>query len=246
MFYDLEDPNTFVADVAGVLAADGVWVVEVGWLTAMLQQNSFDAICHEHLEYYAFRQLEAMLGRVGLAVQRAETNGINGGSICLFIRPVGACRRSADDEEGLAAIRARERELGLDTDRPYRDLRVSAETIRSDLRRLLQEIAMRGERVYAYGASTKGNVILQYCGLDRRLVAYAADRNPDKWGYEMLGTEIPIISEEDARADAPEYFLVLPYHFLEEFKRRESDYLARGGKFILPMPAVRVIGAGQP
>lgn len=242
MFYDLEDPQGFVHQVARVLADDGVWVIEVGWIVAMLELNSFDAVCHEHLEYYGLAQIETLLAPAGLAVQHAETNDINGGSICLFIRRADVVRQSRG-ETTHELLRARERALGLHTDAPYAAFGANAETIRRDLRQLLDDIGHRGQRVYAYGASTKGNVILQYCGLDRSHIQAAADRNPDKWGREMLGSDIPIISEEQARADRPEYFLALPYHFIDEFRRREAAYLARGGQFILPMPHVRVIGA---
>lgn len=242
MFYDLEDPRAFVHEVARILADDGVWVIEVGWIVAMLELNSFDAVCHEHLEYYGLGQIETLLAPAGLAVERAETNDINGGSICLFIRHADVVRQS-DDVTTREMVRARERAIRLDTDAPYATFRANAEKIRQELRQLLADIRRRGQQVYAYGASTKGNVILQYCGLDRSLIQAAADRNPDKWGREMLGSDIPIISEDQARADRPEYFLALPYHFIDEFRRRESAYLAQGGQFILPMPEVRVVGA---
>jgi len=241
MFYDLEDPRAFVDEVAQVLAEDGVWVIEVGWLVAMLRMNSFDAVCHEHLEYYGLAQLEALLAPAGLAVQRVETNDINGGSICLFIRRADVARRSPEFTT-LDPVRHQERALRLDTDQPFAEFRTNAETIRDELRALLQAEARQGRRTYAYGASTKGNVILQFCALDRGLVQAAADRNPDKWGREMLGSDIPIISEEQARVDRPDYFLALPYHFIDEFKRRELPYLKDGGKFILPMPRVHVVG----
>jgi len=241
MFYDLEDPRTFVDEVSRVLADDGVWVIEVGWIVAMLRMNSFDAVCHEHLAYYGLAQLEALLTPAGLVVQRVETNDINGGSICLYIRHVDVAGRSPEFTT-LDPVRHQERALALDTDRPFAEFRANAETIRDELRRLLEDVARDGRRTYAYGASTKGNVILQYCRLDRSLVQAAADRNPDKWGREMLGSDIPIISEEQARADRPEYFLALPYHFIDEFKRRELAYLKDGGRFILPMPRVHIIG----
>lgn len=242
MFYDLEDPRAFVEEVARVLADDGVWVIEVGWIVAMLRMNSFDAVCHEHLEYYGLVQIEALLAPAGLAVQRAETNDINGGSICLYVRHADVVRRSPEFTT-LDPVRHQERALGLDTDRPFAELRTNTEKIRVELRRVLEEAARSGHRTYAYGASTKGNVILQYCDLDRSLVQAAADRNPDKWGREMPGSDIPIISEEQARADRPAYFLALPYHFIDEFKRRELTYLRDGGRFILPMPRVHIVGA---
>ena len=239
MFYDLESPGDFVRDVASIMADDGVWVIELSYLPFMLQRNSFDTICHEHLEYYSLSTLEWLLDKEGLGVQRIEFNDINGGSVRLFIR-----RKSAIDQQEGALERARksEKELGLRDEQTYVSFRENVTRVREDLRRLLQETKERRQSVYIYGASTKGNVILQFCGIDKDLVPKAADRNPDKWGRHTLGTNIEIISEEQARAERPDYFLVLPWHFLNEFKEREKSFLEGGGKFILPLPEVRVLG----
>lgn len=242
MFYDLANPAGFVQDVAGVLAPDGVWVMELSWGVSMLRKNAFDTICHEHLEYYTLRQIEWMLDRAGLVLHDVETNDINGGSFRLFIRPPSAGPVPAANLGRIERIREAETELRLDTDAPYEQFRARSEAIRRDLLSLLCTLQAEGRSVFIYGASTKGNVILQYCGIDGSVVAAAADRNPDKWGTRMLGSDVPIISEEEARAQHPDYFLVLPYHFIDEFIRRETDFLARGGKFILPIPEVRVIG----
>jgi NDP-4-keto-2,6-dideoxyhexose 3-C-methyltransferase len=239
MFYDLESPGDFVRDVASIMADDGVWVIELSYLPFMLQRNSFDTICHEHLEYYSLSTLEWLVDKEGLGVQRIEFNDINGGSIRLFIR-----RKSAIDQQEGALERARksEKELSLRDEQTYVSFRENVTRVREDLRRLLQETKERRQTVYIYGASTKGNVILQFCGIDKDLVPKAADRNPDKWGRHTLGTNIEIISEEQARAERPDYFLVLPWHFLNEFKEREKSFLEGGGKFILPLPEVRVLG----
>ncbi len=239
MFYDLESPGDFVRDVASIMADDGVWVIELSYLPFMLQRNSFDTICHEHLEYYSLSTLEWLVEKEGLGVQRIELNDINGGSVRLFIR-----RKSAIDQQESALERARmsEKELGLRDEQTYISFRENVTRVREDLRRLLQETKERRQSVYIYGASTKGNVILQFCGIDKDLIPKAADRNPDKWGRHTLGTNIEIISEEQARAERPDYFLVLPWHFLNEFKEREKSFLEGGGKFILPLPEVRVLG----
>lgn len=239
MFYDLERPGDFVRDVASVMADDGVWVIELSYLPFMLQTNSFDTICHEHLEYYSLSTIEWLLDKEGLGVQRTEFNSINGGSVRLFIR-----RKPAIIEQDAAVESARksEKELGLRDEETYLSFRENVARVREDLRRLLHETKERKETVYIYGASTKGNTILQFCGIDKELVPKAADRNPDKWGRHTLGTNIEIISEEQARAERPNYFLALPWHFFDEFKEREEPFLRRGGKFILPLPEVRVIG----
>lgn len=242
MFYDLDDPGTFVGDVAAILADDGVWVVELSYLPFMLERRSFDTICHEHLEYYALRQVEWLLERHGLAVQAAELNDINGGSFRLFIRRKEYARSLPDDRRELDAIRRREAALALDTDAPYAAFRQSIQNVRRELADLVRRVALEGKTIYAYGASTKGNTILQYCGLDHRTIAKAADRNPEKWGRRTLGTDIPIVSEEQARDENPDCFLVLPWHFFQGFVERERAFLERGGKFIVPLPETRVVG----
>jgi hypothetical protein len=242
IFYDLENPMKFVRDIGSLLADDGIWVIELSYLPFMLAKNSFDTICHEHLEYYALRQIEWMLTREQMEIHRIEFNDMNGGSFRLFIRK--ASFGSVPDQARflLQKTRDEEKTLGLDGDIPYLRFRESALKVRSDLVNLLSRLRSRGETVYIYGASTKGNVILQFCGIDNQMIARAADRNPDKWGKWTLGTNIPIISEEDARNDRPDYFLVLPWHFFESFKKREEPFLRRGGRFILPLPEVRVVG----
>jgi NDP-4-keto-2,6-dideoxyhexose 3-C-methyltransferase len=242
MFYDLEDPRAFVEDVAQALAGDGVWVMELHYLPAMLERNSFDAIVHEHLEYYSLAVIERLISEAGLEVVRGETNDINGGSIRLFIARAG--RTAAEDDRALQALRIREFELALDAPEPYERFRAATEKVRDDLSELCRRLTAEGRTIHVYGASTKGNTILQYANLDASVIPYAADRNPDKWGSETIATRIPIISEEESRAMKPDYYLVLPWHFLDEFLEREQDYLDGGGRFIVPLPEVRIVPDG--
>lgn len=242
MFYDLEDPGEFVADVASALAEDGVWVMELHYLLSMLKANSFDAIVHEHLEYYSLAVLERILAEADLEVIEAELNDMNGGSVRLFIAHAGRRRPEPEAARRLQDLRLREFEMALDSPEPYARFAQNAERVRDDLRRLCESIVGDGKTIHVYGASTKGNTILQYAGLDHRLIACAADRNPDKWGSRTIRTEIPIVSEEESRAADPDCYLVLPWHFLAEFIERERSYLEAGGKFIVPLPDVRVIG----
>lgn len=241
MFYDLERPRDFVADVAAVLAPDGTWVMELHYLPLMLEMNSFDAIVHEHLEYYSLAVLERLLAEEGLEVVQAQVNDINGGSIRLFIGHHGKLAQSEEQFRAVQALRIREFELALDSPVPYEAFRTNAEKVRDDLAALCRRLHEEGRVVHVYGASTKGNTILQYAGIDATLIPYAADRNPDKWGSETIATRIPIISEEDSRAMEPDYYLVLPWHFLDEFVERETEFLARGGRFIVPLPEVRIV-----
>jgi C-methyltransferase C-terminal domain len=243
MFYDLEDPATFVREVAESLAPDGVWVMELHYLPTMLELNAFDVIVHEHLEYYSLAVLERLLADAGLAVTQAELNDMNGGSIRLFISHAGAREVTPEAARSLEELRLREFEMALDSPEPYARFASNVERVRSDLRELCESIVADGKSIHVYGASTKGNTILQYAGLDTGLIQYAADRNPDKWGSHTIRTEIPIISEEDSRRMNPDYYLVLPWHFLDEFLDRERAFLEAGGRFIVPLPEVRVIDA---
>ena len=244
MFYDLESPRSFVADVAAALDPEGVWVIELSYLPFMLEAKSFDTICHEHQEYYALRQLEWLFEESGMRIHRAEMNEVNGGSIRVFVRPATAGDGPSEWEGELKRLRDDEAALRLDTDEPYSRFREAVTRTRRDLMDVLVRSIAAGKLVYIYGASTKGNVLLQYCGIDKWIAPKAADRNPDKWGTRTLGTEILIISEDQAREEHPDYLLILPWHFLEGFIERESEFLARGGRFIVPLPELRVIGEG--
>jgi len=245
MFYDLDDPNKFVSDVVKCLDDEGVFIVQMSYLPLMLSQNAFDNICHEHLKYYSLLSLEHLLGRHNLEVFDVELNDINGGSFRIYIRHRDkGSSIHITPEVSLArveSLRAWERKLCLDTQEPYRMFAERVTAIRDEVTSFIKREVGKGKKVYVYGASTKGNTLLQYFNLDYHLITAAAERNPDKWGKKTIGTNIPIISEEQARKDAPDYFLVLPWHFTREFRIRESDYLAQGGKLIIPLPSFSII-----
>lgn len=241
MLYDLEDPAAFFADVTKTLAHAGVWVMELHYLPTMLEMNSFDAIVHEHLEYYSFAVLERLLLSVGLEAVNVELNDINGGSIRIFAAHRQTLEITPEAERTMQDLRVREFELALDSPAPYEAFARRAEKIRDELRTLCLKLRDEGKTIHVYGASTKGNTILQYANLDSSIIPFAADRNPDKHGSETIRTRIPIISEEESRAMNPDYYLVLPWHFLDEFIERERDYLNGGGSLIVPLPNVRVL-----
>jgi C-methyltransferase C-terminal domain/Putative zinc binding domain/Methyltransferase domain len=242
MFYDLEDPGAFVRDVAAGLAEDGVWAMELHYLPLMLERNAFDAIVHEHLEYYSLAVLERLFAAAGLEAIAASVNDVNGGSIRLLIGHRGRRESLPEHKQALQDLRLREFEMALDSPKPYERFAKGAETVRGDLSKLCRSLGEEGKTIHVYGASTKGNTILQYAGLDHSVIPYAADRNSDKWGSRTIKTEIPIVSEEDSRAMNPDYYLVLPWHFLDEFLERETAFFDRGGRFIVPLPEVRIMG----
>jgi NDP-4-keto-2,6-dideoxyhexose 3-C-methyltransferase len=248
MFYDLEDPNKFVRDIKAIMDLNGLWIVQMSYLPFMLKQNEIGNICHEHLEYYSLMAFEFLLASHDLEIVDAELNDVNGGSIRAYIRNREADKGIFGDAtyrqlaaERVRALREQESRLGLDDPAPYSDFAFHVGRIKRDVVGFVEEQVGGGKTVYVYGASTKGNTLLQYFGLDCSLIKAAAERNPDKWGKVTVGTHIPIVSESEARASRPDYFLVLPWHFLDEFQQRERNYLRAGGRFILPAPRFSLV-----
>lgn len=240
MFYDLEDPNRFVRDVKAVLADDGVWHFEQSYMPAMLRTNAYDTICHEHLEFYSFKVIKNLLADNGLRVVDVQTNAINGGSFA-----VTACKAESNLKSNLPVIDwmlSQEVNLGLDTPKPFRDFEERVFKHRKNLTDLINSLVADGKKIIGYGASTKGNVLLQFCGLSSREIPYIAEVNNDKFGSFTPGTKIKIISEEEAKSMKPDYFFVLPWHFKSTILERERDFMLQGGKFIFPLPEIEIIG----
>ena len=243
MFYDLDDPNSFVSDMKQIIDKDGLWIIQMSYLPLMLKTNEFGNICHEHLEYYSLKSLEHLLHRHEFEIVDVELNPINGGSLRAYIRNKGAAVEKFGDgtyrvlaQDRVRTMRAGEEQLGLSKKQVYTEFAMRVERIKEDTVRFIGEAISRKKTVYVYGASTKGNTVLQYFGLDSTTISAAAERNQEKWGRVTVGTNIPIISEDIARKAHPDYFLILPWHFLEEFMAREHDYLYSGGRFIVPFP----------
>lgn len=242
MFYDLEDPSAFVKNIQEALDADGIWIFEMSYMPAMLKMNSYDTICHEHLEYYSFAVIEKLLARNGLKIVKVGFNDINGGSIRCYATHVGSFKfKSRDWYTAIEEVRQQEFDLELDTDKPYKNFQARINKHREDLSSLLKGLKRDGKSIHLYGASTKGNTILQWCGIDASVIDCASDRNPDKDGAKTIGTDIPIISEEKSRAKNPDYYLVLPWHFKKEFLEREREMFERGTGFIFPLPEIEIV-----
>lgn len=242
MFYDIENPVEFARSVKHLLAPKGIWIVELSYLPLMLRMNSFDTICHEHLEYYSLAVLRYVMRKANLRVFRVGLNPINGGSIRCFI-----CHEDCVDYDTREAhdymrrLGIMEFEMQLDSDLPYDAFQRRIERLRSEMNGLITEAHKRGEKIHIYGASTKGNVLLQWYNIDSFKIEYAADRNPDKDGAMTLGTNIRIISEERSRAMKPDYYLVLPWHFRREFLEREAATIRAGTKMIFPLPEITIV-----
>ncbi|WP_344919995.1 class I SAM-dependent methyltransferase [Streptosporangium oxazolinicum] len=236
MFYDLPDPVGFMADVRDILTDDGVWMVEMSDLASMLGTLAYDAVCQEHLEYYALGQIEWMAERVGLTLTSAEHTDANGGSLCLTL--VKDPARHKVDAASIDRMRRRETDLELDTMAPYETFARRVREHRDELRAFLDDSRAAGKLTLGYGASTKGNVVLQYCGIDSGDLPCIGEVSPGKHGCFTPGTGIPIVSEEDAKARRPDQLLVLPWVHRNGFVEREGEFLAGGGKMVFPLPSV--------
>ena len=241
MFYDLESPADFVSGIRNVLADDGLFIFEMSYMPTMLKKCMYDTICHEHLEYYSLAVVEHILRLDDMKIIRAELNDSNGGSIRCFATH-GRSFKYRSDIDGLHAIREDEFNLALDTDRPYRNFQDRINIHREELNQLLWSLKREGKKIHIYGASTKGNTIMQWCGIDNRVIDYAAERNPEKFGARTLGTDIPIISEDESRAMKPDFYLVLPWHFRTEILEREAETMRRGIQLIFPLPTIEIFG----
>lgn len=240
MFYDLPDPIAFMRDVRDVLADDGIWMIEHSYLPSMLDATCYDNICHEHLEFYALRQLEFMAGQAGLTVLSAERTDVYGGSLCSVLAKDTTTRRV--DEAGLAALRAGESAARLDSLAPFVAFRERVQRHRVQIREFLDDSRTEGKLTLGYGASTKGNVVLQYCGVTEDDLPCIGEVSAEKHGCFTPGTKIPIVSEEVAKTQRPDQLLVLPWMYRDGFIEREQDYLVRGGRLVFPLPEFEILG----
>lgn len=240
MFYDLQDPIAFAREVATVLAPDGIWHFEQSYMPSMLRTNSYDTICHEHLEYYSLSVVKKILEAADLRVIDVGMNNINGGSFA--VSATHAKNTSTKINTPVVEwLLEQEERMGLGSPRPFRDFEERVFRHREDLSRLVGTLVADGKKILGYGASTKGNVVLQFCGFSASEIPAIAEVNADKFGCVTPGTHIPIISEAEARAMKPDYFFVLPWHFKDGILRREQEFRSEGGKFIFPFPEIEII-----
>lgn len=240
MFYDLKKPLEFMQNIKKILSDDGVWVLEQSYMPTMLKQNAYDTICHEHMEYYGLRQIKWMTDRIGLRIIDVELNDINGGSLCIMV--VKEKSHYKPNTKSINTMLEKEKKEQLDALKPYLDFKKRVFKHRTGFIKCVEKIKKKGQTILGYGASTKGNVILQFCGFTEKDIPAIAERNPEKYGCLTPGTKIPIIPEAEARLRNPDYLLALPWHFKEEFLRREKKYLDGGGKLLFPLPTIEIRG----
>jgi hypothetical protein len=237
MFYDLESPVDFASQIASVLdPEDGIWVFEQSYMPLMLERNSYDTICHEHLEYYGLAQIVWIADKAGLKIIDVELNDVNGGSFSIV-----AAKKSSkhSDEKGtVAALLEKELKSGLNTLAPYEAFFARTQQSKVELQEFILKVKSKGERILGIGASTKGNVLLQYCGFTENDIPSVGDVNPDKFGSITPGTCIPIKDEKIVLESSPDYLLVLPWHFRDFFI---ANPLYKGRKLVFPLPVLEVV-----
>ena len=241
MFYDLDKPNEFVKKIKQNLNYDGVWVFELSYLVNMLKLNSFDTICHEHLEYYSLTSLNFLLKKHKLKIFKCMRNNINGGSIRCFVTHdknlIFDTKRNFKEISDLLNL---EKRIKINTQIPYKKFVERIKLLKEQTKKLLFKLSNQNKNIHIYGASTKGNTILQWYGIDNNLIKFAADRNKDKWEAKTISSNIQIISEEKSKKLRPDYYFVLPWHFKKEFLEREKKFLNSGGKMIFPLPKLKI------
>ena len=249
MFYDLDEPVDFLKDVSKVMDDDGLFVIQMSYTPLMIKQLAFDNICHEHVYYWGLTSMQKLLNKAGLKVVDAQVNDVNGGSFRLYIKK----KKSNVTSFGTAPYRdvcnvrveslaKWEKSLKLDKKEIWLDFFDRIESLKKETVDFIKAEKAKGKVICGYGASTKGNTLLQYFGLDNTLIDAIAERSHYKFGLKTIGTNIPIKSEEEVRAMNPDYMLVLPWHFISEFIQREDEFLSKGGKFIVPCPKFEIIG----
>lgn len=235
MFYDLPDPVQFARDIYDLLSNDGIWTCEQSYLLSMLETNSIDTICHEHLEYYSLTAIKRIADIVGFRIFDIKFNACNGGSFRIYFG-----KNAHDESNILYTTLEREHMLGVNSPEFYLDFIRKCDM---EVNRLREFVIENSREVYIYGASTKGNCLLQYANLDSTHIPFAIERNPNKVG-KMTSTGIEIISEETMRYldPPPKFLLVLPWHFKREIIERERAFLEGGGKLVFPLPKFEVYG----
>jgi hypothetical protein len=248
MFYDLENPDTFIQDVGEILDDDGLWVLQLSYTPLMIEQLAFDNICHEHIYYYSLFNLKKLMEKNGFKVVDCQLNDTNGGSFRLYVMKENAdiTKFATQPHRDVCNFRIQslltlEEKLKLDSVDTWVDFYNRILDLKEQTVSFIKSEKEKGKKIWGYGASTKGNTLLQYFGLDHTLIDGIAERSIYKWGLKTVGTNIPIYSEEEMRKQKPDYLLVLPWHFISEFVERERDFLIGGGKFIVPCPKFEII-----
>ena len=239
MFYDLPDPLTFAKEINSILSKDGVWHIELSYMPMMIKNRSYDTICHEHLEYYSLRSLKYLLDKAGLKIINLSFNQINGGSIELDI--VKKKSKLNECKHLINWVLESERLNKYNEIEKHKLFFKECQNHKILLKKLLITLKKQNKKIIGYGASTKGNVLLQYCNINSKILDYIAEVNKFKFNKYTPGSNIKIISEKEAKLKKPHYLLVLPWHFKDHIVKREQNFLKNGGKLIFPLPDIEII-----
>ena len=238
VFYDLKNPNKFLSDVEEILDENGIFLLEFADLASIIKLNMFDTLCHEHLEYYSLKVVDQMCKKNKLRIFDIKSNNINGGSVQIFI-----CKKNSKYLSNLNTVHKQfstEKKLKLDKKITFIKFFKRINKIKKDLLNFLKKEKIHKKKIHCYGASTKGNVLLQYFNIDSNIIDYVAERNPKKYNLFTPGSKIKIISEKKSREMLPDYYLVLPWHFKTEILKRERLIRKNGTKFIFPLPKINI------
>jgi len=238
MFYDLDEPNGFVADIKSLLHEKGVWCIQLSYLPLMLKNINFYDICNEHLEYYSLHTLNYLMNQNGLEIFDATENNVNGGSVRVMITHI---ERKVEKTDNFNKLMEVEDQMNLFDKQTYFDFHEKILSLKNKIKKIIDDEVESGNVVLGLGASTKGNMLLQLFGIDKEVLPYISERNPDKVGLKTLGTDIGLISEERARQIGPSCMLVLPWYFKDEIVSREKEYIQNGGKLLFPMPYPHIV-----
>jgi hypothetical protein len=248
MFYDLEDPDAFIKDVYEVMEDEGLWVLQLSYTPLMIKQLAFDNILSEHVYYHTLNSMKTLMERNGFKIVDCTLNDVNGGSMRVFVRKqiadpgnFGTQPHRDVCQYRISSLLANEILYAVDLPEIWQEFYQDILKLKAQVVDFITYAKKRSKTIMAYGASTKGNTLLQFFGLDNTMIDAIAERQECKWGLRTIGTNIPIISEEEMRKANPDYLLILPWHFIQEFKSREDQYLKGGGKFIVPLPKFQII-----
>ena len=251
MFYDLDDPNPFIEDINKILDDNGIWVIQLSYTPLMVKQLAFDNICHEHIYYYSLMSLEKLFNNHDMKIVDCQLNDTNGGSFRVYIQK----NKAGVESFGTGPLRDvcnyrinsimnyEKNNMDISDMSIWDEFLESMENLKKQTVSFIEKEISNGKTVYGYGASTKGNTLLQYFGLNSSHITAIAERSEYKFGLKTVGSNIPIISEDEMREKNPDYLLVLPWHFIGNFVEREKEFLNGGGKFIVPCPNFEIIGA---
>lgn len=238
MFYDLPDPVQFAKDIYEILDDNGIWTCEQSYILSMLKTNSIDTICHEHLEYYALKQVKLIADMANFKIIDVKFNSCNGGSFRVYFAKKES-ENFIEATELINSILKDEEDFGLPSENIFKEFVKNCDEQVKKLVDFINEVNGEGKNIYIYGASTKGNCLLQYANIGEDKIKYAVERNPSKLG-KMTCTSIPIIMEETMRTNPPNYLLVLPWHFKDEILEREKEFMQNGGGIIFPFPHFKI------